>query len=244
MLQSISMENALSILEDCASTAGSEEIPVVDSFERILAEDIVAGFPLPPFHRSPLDGYALRAEDTAGADRDNPVTLRIVQSVYSGSLPDRALLPGETTFLEKLIRELKNRKIRVGTVKHDVHGFEIDKPGKDTWRHAQAGADAVTISSPSTFAMIRQVEEEMSLDQIIEQISRVDIILVEGFKRSTKPKIEINRMAQSGELLSRPEDLLAVVSDADWNIGVPFFGLNDASGVADMLVEKYQLPAL
>lgn len=95
MLQSISMENALAILEDCASTVGSEEIPVVDSFERILAEDIVAGFPLPPFHRSPLDGYALRAEDTAGADREHPVSLRIVQSVYAGSMPDRALLPGE-----------------------------------------------------------------------------------------------------------------------------------------------------
>jgi molybdopterin-guanine dinucleotide biosynthesis protein B len=151
---------------------------------------------------------------------------------------------GKTTFLEKLIKELKNRKIRVGTVKHDVHGFEIDKPGKDTWRHTQAGADAVTISSPSTFAMIRQVEEEMSLDQIIEHISRVDIVLVEGFKCSTKPKIEICRMAHCGELLSRPEDLIALVSDADWNIGVPFFDLNDASGVADMLVEKYHLPAL
>jgi molybdopterin-guanine dinucleotide biosynthesis protein B len=151
---------------------------------------------------------------------------------------------GKTTFLEKLIKELKNRKIRIGTVKHDVHGFEIDKPGKDTWRCSQAGADAVAISSPWTFAMIRQVEEEMSLDQIVEQISRVDIILVEGFKRSTRPKIEIYRKAHSRELLSRPEDLIALVSDANWNIGVPFFGLNDASGVADMLVEKYQLPAL
>lgn len=151
---------------------------------------------------------------------------------------------GKTTFLEKLIKELKNRKILVGTVKHDVHGFEIDKPGKDTWRHARAGADAVTISSPSTFAMIRQMDEEMSLDQIVEQMSRVDIILVEGFKGSAKPKIEIFRMAHSRELLSRPEDLIALVSDADWHIGVPFFGLNDASGVADMLVEKYQLPAL
>ena len=148
---------------------------------------------------------------------------------------------GKTTFLEKLIRELKKRKVRVGTVKHDVHGFDIDKPGKDTWRHAQAGADIVTISSPTAFALIRKVEQEMSLDGITKLITDVDIILVEGYKRSAKPKIEIHRKAHSGELLSAPEELLAVVSDAYWNIGVPLFDLEDASGVADLLVESYGL---
>ena len=149
---------------------------------------------------------------------------------------------GKTTFLEKLIRELKKRTITVGTIKHHDHDFDIDKPGKDTWRHAQAGADAVALSSPSKVALIRKVEEELSLDQVTELIGSVDIILVEGYKRSDKPKIEIQRSAHSRELLSAPEELIALVSDQEWNIGVPLFDLDDALGVADMLVGKYGLP--
>lgn len=148
---------------------------------------------------------------------------------------------GKTTFLEKLIRELKTRNIKVGTIKHDVHGFDIDKPGKDTWRHAQAGADSVIISSPAKVALIRKVEEEMSLDQAAALLGGVDIVLVEGYKRSDKPKIEINRSVHSLELLCNPEELLAVVSDAEWEIGVPVFDLEDASGVACLLQEKFTL---
>jgi len=148
---------------------------------------------------------------------------------------------GKTTFLEKLIRELKNRNIRVGTVKHDVHGFDIDHPGKDTWRHAQAGADAVIISSPSKVALIKKVEHEMSLDQVAELMSDMEIILVEGYKRCDKPKIEISRRAHSTELLCRPEELIALVSDSEWEIGVPVFDLDDAEGVAGLLVKNYGL---
>lgn len=148
---------------------------------------------------------------------------------------------GKTTFLEKLIRELKTRNIKVGTIKHDVHGFDMDKPGKDTWRHAQAGADSVIISSPAKVALIRKVEEEMSLDQAAALLGGVDIVLVEGYKRSDKPKIEINRSVHSLELLCTPEELLAVVSDAEWEIGVPVFDLEDASGVACLLQEKFTL---
>ncbi|MHC1698733.1 MAG: molybdopterin-guanine dinucleotide biosynthesis protein B [Geobacteraceae bacterium] len=148
---------------------------------------------------------------------------------------------GKTTFLEKLIRELKKRKLRVGTIKHDVHGFEMDTPGKDTWRHAQAGADAVAISSPSQVALIRNVAEELTLDQVAEILGNVDIILVEGYKRSAKPKIEIHRKAHSRELICAPEELLAVVSDQEWEIGIPHFDLEDAAGVAELLVEKFSL---
>lgn len=149
---------------------------------------------------------------------------------------------GKTTFLEKLIRELKKRKITVGTIKHHDHDFEIDKPGKDTWRHAQAGADAVALSSPSKVALIRKVEEELSLDQVAELVGKVDIILVEGYKRADKPKIEIHRQAHSRELLCAPEELIALVSDGEWNLTIPVFHLEDASGVADLLVDTFGLP--
>lgn len=149
---------------------------------------------------------------------------------------------GKTTFLEKLIRELKKRNLRVGTVKHDVHGFEFDKPGKDTWRHSQAGADAVAISSPSKVAMVRTVDEELDLDQVAALLGMVDIVLVEGYKRSNKPKIEIQRMAHSRKLICAPEEMIALVSDGDWQIDVPRFNLDDACGVADLLVKKYELP--
>jgi molybdopterin-guanine dinucleotide biosynthesis adapter protein len=148
---------------------------------------------------------------------------------------------GKTTFLEKLIKELKSRHLKVGTIKHDVHGFEMDKPGKDTWRHARAGADAVAISSPTKIAVVRRVEEELELDRVAELIGPVDIILVEGYKRAAKAKIEINRTAYATGLLSAPEELTALVSDAEWDIGVPTFGLEDAKGVADLLVGKYGL---
>jgi len=97
MLQSIPMEKALEIFQRYASPIGTEEISVTDSFERILAEDVVAGFPIPPFRRSPLDGYALRAVDTIGAGIEEPVTLRVTQTVYAGEVPASSLLAGEAT---------------------------------------------------------------------------------------------------------------------------------------------------
>lgn len=148
---------------------------------------------------------------------------------------------GKTTFLEKLIKELKGRAVKVGTIKHHVHDFEMDKPGKDTWRHAQAGSDAVIIASPEKVALIKKVDQEMSLDQVADMLDDMDIILVEGYKRCNKPKIEISRRAHSSELLCTPEELLALVSDTAWEVGVPVFELDDAAGVAELLVQKYGL---
>ena len=149
---------------------------------------------------------------------------------------------GKTTFIEKLIKELKYRDIRVCTIKHDVHGFDIDKPGKDTWRHAKAGADTVVISSHEKMAMIKKVQEELSLDQIAQMVSSdIDIIITEGYKRSNKPKIEISRSERGTQLLCSPEELIAVVSDINWNIDVPVFELDDAAGVADLLQRRFGL---
>ncbi|MEK7353838.1 MAG: molybdopterin-guanine dinucleotide biosynthesis protein B, partial [Chloroflexota bacterium] len=103
---------------------------------------------------------------------------------------------GKTTFLEKLIRELKGRGYRVAVIKHDCHGFDIDHPGKDTWRMAEAGSDVVVISSPNKMAMIKRTDHELSLDELEARImGGVDIILTEGYKHGDKPKIEISRKA-------------------------------------------------
>ncbi|WP_432666287.1 molybdopterin-guanine dinucleotide biosynthesis protein B [Wukongibacter baidiensis] len=146
---------------------------------------------------------------------------------------------GKTTLIEKLLKELKKRNHKVATIKHDVHGFDIDKPGKDTWRHAKAGADTVTISSPNRVAMIKRVDEEWTLDELIELNSDADLILTEGYKRSNKPKIEVFRSEMYSELLCSAEELVAIASDSDHDIdGVPVCDINDASSLVDIIEEK------
>lgn len=148
---------------------------------------------------------------------------------------------GKTTFLEKLIGELKARKIRVGIIKHHVHDIEIDTPGKDTWRHSRAGADAVAISTPGKVGLFKMLDRELGLDELARMMGDVDIILTEGYKRGNKPKIEVSRLAHSNKLVSDPAQLIAVVSDIQWDLGVPVFGLEDFKGVADFLQSKYCL---
>lgn len=152
---------------------------------------------------------------------------------------------GKTTFLEKLIAELKRRGYRVATVKHDVHGFEIDRPGKDTWRHAQAGSDLVVIASPERMAMIARTGREMALDEIVARLPvEVDIVLTEGYKRGDKPKIEVSRAACGRELLSEESELLALVTDQRFEgLRVPQYGLDDAAGVAGELERRLGLPS-
>jgi molybdopterin-guanine dinucleotide biosynthesis protein B len=146
---------------------------------------------------------------------------------------------GKTTVLEPLIRELKLRGYRVGTVKHDTHGFEIDKPGKDSWRHAQAGSDAVVISGPRKMALIRQVDEEMPLDQIVRLMGNVDFVITEGYKRSDKPKIEVTRRERGAELLCDAAELIGIMTDYPVDMPVPQFALDDVAGVVDLLERLY-----
>jgi molybdopterin-guanine dinucleotide biosynthesis protein MobB len=148
---------------------------------------------------------------------------------------------GKTTLLEKLIRELKQRGYRVATVKHDVHGFEIDRPGKDSWRHAQAGSDLVIIAGPNRLAMIARTPEEPALDAILSRLPvPVDIVLTEGYKRGRKPKIEVARAACGRELLCTAGELLALATDQPYpELPVPQYALDDAAGLADLLEEAY-----
>ncbi len=151
---------------------------------------------------------------------------------------------GKTTFLEKLVRELKSRHYRVAVIKHDTHGFDIDHPGKDTWRMAQAGSDIVMISSPNKMAMIKNISNELTLDQLQAQImDEVDIILSEGYKNSNKPKIEISRAELSSELLCSKDELLALVTDQSFDLDVPHFDLDDARGVVEFLIGSVLRPA-
>ena len=111
--------------------------------------------------------------------------------------------------------------------------------GKDTWRHAQAGADVVAISSPEKLAMISRVDEELNLDQICARITGVDLIITEGYKRANKPKIEVFRRGVYDELLCSPQELIAIASDVEFDLGVPCYGLDDASGLVNRIEELF-----
>lgn len=146
---------------------------------------------------------------------------------------------GKTTLLEKIIREAKGRGWRVATLKHDVHGFEMDQPGKDTWRHAQAGADVVAISSPRKIAVLENVTGELPLDEVVARIQGVDVIFTEGYKHGKKPKIEVYRSEVNQKICSSPEELIAIASDVTFHNGIPCFGLDDAPGICDLIAEKF-----
>ena len=144
---------------------------------------------------------------------------------------------GKTTLMEGLIRELTTRGWRVATVKHHVHEVEVDQPGKDSWRHAHAGATVTMISSPTQFVVVRHVDEERTLEQLVEASADADILLTEGFKRSGPVRIEISRRARSDELTSESADLFALVTDnAELTPdGVPVFALDDVAGLASLV---------
>ncbi len=153
---------------------------------------------------------------------------------------------GKTILLEKLIAEMKSRGYRVGAVKHDAHSFRIDHEGKDSWRLTQAGAHTMLITSPAKVAMVKQnpEDQEPSLTATIaEYCGDLDIVLTEGFKRSSMPKIEVHRKERSERLLCRDEEqdpsLFAVASDSPLELDVPVYDINDASGLCDLIVARY-----
>jgi len=146
---------------------------------------------------------------------------------------------GKTTFIEKLISELKDRGHRVGTIKHAFHGFKIDWQGKDSWRHKQAGADTVMMAGPGEIALVKDETAE-TLDHYEKYFDDVDIVITEGFKRGNKPKIEILRAARHTEPLCTNDDkLFALVTDTAVDLGVPKFGLDAVAEVADLIERQF-----
>jgi molybdopterin-guanine dinucleotide biosynthesis protein MobB len=143
---------------------------------------------------------------------------------------------GKTTLLERLIRELKQRGYRLAAIKHHHHrDLEFDRPGKDSWRFAQAGADYVVIAGPDRVVCVRTFEEEATLKRVMAVIQDVDLILVEGFKQADVPKIEVNRGQPDSELISPPDNLFAIVADRRFDADVPQFDLEDVVGLADLI---------
>lgn len=151
---------------------------------------------------------------------------------------------GKTTLLEKVIAELKTRSYRVGVIKHDAHRFDIDHPGKDSYRMTAAGADTVLISSPEKLALVKKHAASPPIGRLIETyFSDMDIVLTEGFKQGDLPKIEVHRSERSSTLLCRgvqhDPTLIAVASDTSLEIDVPVLDLNNAREVTDFLEQYY-----
>lgn len=148
---------------------------------------------------------------------------------------------GKTTFLERLIPALTAKGYRVGTVKHDVHGFDIDHRGKDTWRHRNAGSSTVVISSPTRLAVTMEMDSEMPLHMIAGRFfGKEDILITEGYKRSHFPKIEIFRSSIEAQPICGPDDnLFAIVTDDDIQSECPRFGFHQVDEVADLIENKF-----
>jgi len=148
---------------------------------------------------------------------------------------------GKTTLLEKIIPELVKRGYRVATVKHNLHGFDIDYEGKDSWRHKKAGAHTTIISSPHQLALIQDVDHDHSFDEIRNNyIKNVDIIFTEGYKGNPFPKIEVYRAELKNEpLYKKADNLLAFASDTKLDIGVPCFDINDTPNIVDLIENTF-----
>ena len=146
---------------------------------------------------------------------------------------------GKTTLIEKLIPEFKGRGYKIAAIKHTHHEINVDKPGKDSWRYAQAGSDAVVISSPKKTVYIEHVDRNSSLDELLQLISSdFDMIIVEGFKWSDAPKIEVHRDGLREGLICRPEEVITIASDKELDTPFPQLLFSYISGIADVIEDR------
>jgi molybdopterin molybdotransferase len=151
---------------------------------------------------------------------------------------------GKTMLMEQLIAEFKRRGYKVAAVKHSHHGIEMDHPGKDSWRFAQAGSDAVCISSLDKLAFIKNLNHDLSIEEIIPIVGpEYDLLLVEGFRESKIPKIEVHRKGLGDDLLCSPEELSAIVTDGSLDIDVAQLPWGDTVAVADFIEKNFVLKA-
>ena len=148
---------------------------------------------------------------------------------------------GKTTLTERLVTELAGRGLRVSTVKHAHHDTEIDHPGRDSFRHRQAGAGQVIVSSPLRWAVMTELRgaPEPPLSELLAHLSPCDIVLVEGYKSAPHPKIETTRAVQGRPLLALTNPTIrAVATDRPLDLSVPMFDLNDIRAIADFILSE------
>jgi len=147
---------------------------------------------------------------------------------------------GKTTLIEKVVRILKERGLRVAVIKHASKGFDLDRPGKDSWRFREAGADSVVLVGPDSMALMRKISREPSLDELAMMVQDSDVVIREGFKTDKGSRIEVFRSGVSGEqpLCMTDQSFIALVSDVPFSIAIPRFDLDDAAAVADFITAK------
>lgn len=151
---------------------------------------------------------------------------------------------GKTGLMERLVTEISGRGISVSTVKHAHHTFDVDHPGKDSHRHRVAGAREVLLSSRNRFALMHELRDEAEprLAELLAMLSPVDLVLIEGYKRDTHPKVEAHR-AETGNALIAPEDptIRAVAADAPLDLDRPVFDLDDTVAIANFILSEVGL---
>ena len=149
---------------------------------------------------------------------------------------------GKTTLIEKLVRELKSRGYRVATIKHTKHKLTFDEPGKDSWRHTQAGSEVTMICSPDKLVLIKPVARDTSLEEVAHLLGEdYDIILTEGFTRGDAPKIEVHRR-EAGPPLATTKKLIAIATDEPLETKARQFSPDDIKGLADLVEQDFISP--
>lgn len=151
---------------------------------------------------------------------------------------------GKTGLMERLVENITARGFSVSTVKHAHHSFDVDHPGKDSYRHRAAGAREVLLASRNRFALMHELtdEDEPTLETLLSKLAPVDLVLVEGYKRDGHPKIEAHR-AETGNPLIADETVRAFAADCLLDEDRPVFDLNDTDAIADFLLEDVGLTA-
>ncbi len=151
---------------------------------------------------------------------------------------------GKTTLIEKLIPALAAKGVRVGTIKHHHGAIQMDTPGKDTWRHKQAGAHLVLLSCPDGIGLVQDTDEDTPVEDLVSRYFQdVDLVIAEGYKWSSLPKIEVFRSELYDEpLQGQDETLVAMVSDVETNPNIPHFKLDESKTLAQFINEKIILP--
>jgi molybdopterin-guanine dinucleotide biosynthesis protein MobB len=152
---------------------------------------------------------------------------------------------GKTTLVERLVAHLTAVGYRVSTVKHAHHEVDLDQPGKDTWRHREAGACEVVLATARRWAVIHELREEPepALDELLARMTPVDLVVVEGFKRFPHPKLEVHRRERGTPLLARDDPTVtAVATDEPLpDVPLPQFHLDDAAGIARFVLDRLEI---